>query len=443
MVKEPTPLKGKQDEKKPDPSPGDKKNPKAATGVSASEPAAWSVKPETVEGKNGSLESRAAVPVKGRTPGDKVVEKAGTEPLAAASAPTASAKTIVPEPEPPSEVPMPAQTAEAKREKADERRSTTEKPAPESVDPSPLKTPASARTGGRGEKEPGPGRAFPTEAEFMTDLPPLPTGEATDEAQEAELLQTVEEQFKDLPPMEEPAPALFWETVEVVEAEPAPKPQPDTSPPDHVIPCMRIVQITPELAPVAKVGGLADVVFGLSRELEIRANHVEIILPKYDCLRYDHIWGLCETYRDLWVPWYGGAIHCTVFFGSVHGRKCYFIEPHSADKFFNRGNIYGFNDDVMRFAFSPVRRCSFSGNPASTRRSSTAMIGRPRWFRCSYTTSINNWACGIQGVASPSIISSTRARPGRSCSMPPGFTVPSTIFTMTACVTITTAMRSI
>jgi hypothetical protein len=60
MAKEPTPLKGKQDEKKPDPSPGDKKNPKAATGVSASEPAARSVKPETVEGKNGSLESRAA-----------------------------------------------------------------------------------------------------------------------------------------------------------------------------------------------------------------------------------------------------------------------------------------------------------------------------------------------------------------------------------------------
>jgi starch synthase len=117
------------------------------------------------------------------------------------------------------------------------------------------------------------------------------------------------------------------------------------------IPSMFIVQITPELAPVAKVGGLADVVFGLSNELEIRGNHVEIILPKYDCLRYDHIWGLCETYKDLWVPWYGGAIHCTVYFGFVHGRKCFFIEPHSSDNFFNRGCIYGFNDDVLRFAF--------------------------------------------------------------------------------------------
>lgn len=117
------------------------------------------------------------------------------------------------------------------------------------------------------------------------------------------------------------------------------------------IPSMYVVHITPELAPVAKVGGLADVVFGLANEMEIRGNSVEIILPKYDCLRYDHIWGLCETYSDLWVPWYGGAIHCSVFFGFVHGRKCFFIEPHSGDNFFNRGCIYGFRDDVMRFAF--------------------------------------------------------------------------------------------
>ena len=116
-------------------------------------------------------------------------------------------------------------------------------------------------------------------------------------------------------------------------------------------PSMFIVQITPELAPVAKVGGLADVVFGLSRELEIRGNHVEVVLPKYDCLRYDQVWDLTEVFNDLWVPWFGGAVHCTVYFGFVHGRKCFFIEPHSSDNFFNRGCIYGFNDDVLRFAF--------------------------------------------------------------------------------------------
>ncbi|SRR5579875_368936 len=114
---------------------------------------------------------------------------------------------------------------------------------------------------------------------------------------------------------------------------------------------MYIVMVATECAPVAANGGLADVVFGLSRELEIRGNAVEIILPKYDVLRYDHIWGLTLAYGDLWVPWYGGAIKCAVWFGFVHGRKCYFIEPYSQDNFFNRGTLYGCPDDAIRFAF--------------------------------------------------------------------------------------------
>lgn len=114
---------------------------------------------------------------------------------------------------------------------------------------------------------------------------------------------------------------------------------------------MYIVHIASECAPVIKAGGLGDVVYGLSRELEIRGHGVEIILPKYDCMRYDHIWGLHEAYRDLWVPWYDGAINCTVYCGWVHGRQCFFIDPHSEDNFFNRGCYYGCLDDHLRFAF--------------------------------------------------------------------------------------------
>ncbi|WP_017721560.1 glycogen synthase GlgA [Kamptonema formosum] len=114
---------------------------------------------------------------------------------------------------------------------------------------------------------------------------------------------------------------------------------------------MYIVQIASECAPVIKAGGLGDVVYGLSRELGIRGHEVEIILPKYDCMRYDHIWGLHDAYRDLWVPWYDGAINCSVYCGWVHGQQCFFIEPHSEDNFFNRGCYYGCLDDHMRFAF--------------------------------------------------------------------------------------------
>lgn len=114
---------------------------------------------------------------------------------------------------------------------------------------------------------------------------------------------------------------------------------------------MYIVQIASECAPVAKVGGLGDVVFGLSRELEIRGHAVEIVLPKYDCMRYDRIYGLQITCPYLPVPWYGASIPCTVWFGFVHGRKCFFIEPHSRDRFFQRGTYYGEWDDPMRFVF--------------------------------------------------------------------------------------------
>jgi starch synthase len=133
--------------------------------------------------------------------------------------------------------------------------------------------------------------------------------------------------------------------------EPLPDEADIEAPPVHYRPELFIVHISPEMAPVAKVGGLADVVFGLTGELAIRGNHVEIILPKYDNLRYDHIYELHEVYRDLWVPWYEGTIHCTVYFGFVHGRKCFFIEPHSGDNFFSRGSVYGFPDDILRFAF--------------------------------------------------------------------------------------------
>src|SRR5215469_12044560 len=114
---------------------------------------------------------------------------------------------------------------------------------------------------------------------------------------------------------------------------------------------MFIIQVASECAPVAKVGGLGDVVFGLARELENRGNSIEIILPKYDCLRYELISDLQLTFNDLWVPWFNYTIHCSVYSGLVHGLKCIFIEPHSSQNFFQRGTFYGQGDDDQRFAF--------------------------------------------------------------------------------------------
>jgi starch synthase len=173
---------------------------------------------------------------------------------------------------------------------------------------------------------------------------------------------TTETQVQAEAPPAEPPPSIAKAREPLPPAQPEPPSPPAQEPPTHEehfhhgplhagIPSMYVVQITSELAPVAKVGGLADVVFGLTRELQMRGNSVEVILPKYDCLRYDHIWGLHVCYQDLWVPWWGGQVHCSVWYGEVHGRKCYFIEPHHQENYFNRGHFYGSDDDHLRFAF--------------------------------------------------------------------------------------------
>jgi starch synthase len=114
---------------------------------------------------------------------------------------------------------------------------------------------------------------------------------------------------------------------------------------------MHIVMMSPECAPVAKVGGLGDVVHGLSRELALRGNTVELILPMYDCLKYDRIQDLRQFATDLWVPYYDQWIHCDVHAGSVDDLECFFIKSNSQERFFDRGKFYGETDDPNRFAF--------------------------------------------------------------------------------------------
>jgi len=114
---------------------------------------------------------------------------------------------------------------------------------------------------------------------------------------------------------------------------------------------MYIIQVGAECAPVAKVGGLGDVIHGLSRALAEQGNQVEVILPKYDCLRSDLIEGLHRTCEDLQVPFYDQWLSCSVESGYVDGIHCFLIDPHSEHGFYQRGRIYGEVDDPGRFAF--------------------------------------------------------------------------------------------
>ncbi|MEE9412670.1 MAG: glycogen/starch synthase, partial [Methylococcales bacterium] len=114
---------------------------------------------------------------------------------------------------------------------------------------------------------------------------------------------------------------------------------------------MHIVHITAELTPIAKVGGLGDVVAGLSAQHQKMGQQVDIILPKYDCLLYDQIDDLTQLQADLQVPWDHGMVTCTVWKGQVHGLSCIFIDQHADVGFYHRQAVYGQVDDIQRFAF--------------------------------------------------------------------------------------------
>ncbi|KAK9696933.1 hypothetical protein RND81_08G005600 [Saponaria officinalis] len=114
---------------------------------------------------------------------------------------------------------------------------------------------------------------------------------------------------------------------------------------------LHVIHIAAEMAPVAKVGGLGDVVAGLSKALQKKGHLVEIVLPKYDCMQYDLVHDLrvldvqVESYFD------GQLFKNKIWVGTVEGLPVYFIEPHHPAKFFWRGQYYGENDDFKRFSF--------------------------------------------------------------------------------------------
>ncbi|KAF7840433.1 putative starch synthase 4, chloroplastic/amyloplastic isoform X1 [Senna tora] len=116
-------------------------------------------------------------------------------------------------------------------------------------------------------------------------------------------------------------------------------------------PGLHVVHIAAEMAPVAKVGGLGDVISGLGKALQRKGHLVEIVLPKYDCMQYDRICDLralevvIESYFD------GQLFKNKIWVGTVEGLPVYFIEPHHPDKFFWRGTFYGERDDFKRFSF--------------------------------------------------------------------------------------------
>ncbi|XP_048230219.1 starch synthase 3, chloroplastic/amyloplastic [Ricinus communis] len=109
-------------------------------------------------------------------------------------------------------------------------------------------------------------------------------------------------------------------------------------------PPMHIVHVAVEMAPIAKVGGLGDVVTSLSRAVQDLNHSVDIILPKYDCMNLTHVKDIHYQKSYSW-----GGTEIKVWFGKVEGLSVYFLEPQNG--MFWTGCIYGCRNDGERFGF--------------------------------------------------------------------------------------------
>lgn len=109
-------------------------------------------------------------------------------------------------------------------------------------------------------------------------------------------------------------------------------------------PPMYVVNICVEMAPIAKVGGMGDVVTALSRAVQDAGHNVEVILPRYDFFRDSPLLG--GTQYETEFDWAGTRIFVSTCI--VEGVRVWFIEP--ANGMFS-GAVYHGNDDASRFDF--------------------------------------------------------------------------------------------
>ena len=109
---------------------------------------------------------------------------------------------------------------------------------------------------------------------------------------------------------------------------------------------MRIAILSSEAVPFAKTGGLADVSGALPKALKQLDIDARLILPLYENIKRGFLNG--ESIDEIRVEWRGQIHHVRFLLSDAAGATTYLLE---APEFFGRPNIYGYQDDHIRFAF--------------------------------------------------------------------------------------------
>ena len=111
---------------------------------------------------------------------------------------------------------------------------------------------------------------------------------------------------------------------------------------------MKIAMVASEARPFCKTGGLADVVYSLSKELVKMGEDVSIFLPFYDSIRRQISEKALKKAASFKTHMSWRKQNVDVYQLVTEGINYYFIENQ---QYFERGHIYGDFDDGERFAF--------------------------------------------------------------------------------------------
>jgi starch synthase len=110
---------------------------------------------------------------------------------------------------------------------------------------------------------------------------------------------------------------------------------------------MKVLFVTPEAAPFAKVGGLGDVAGVLPAALTGGAFSARVILPLYGSIA--ETWhSQMKFVKYIYVPLAWRNLYCGLFELKKDGVIYYFIDN---EYYFKRAEIYGHFDDGERYAF--------------------------------------------------------------------------------------------
>lgn len=114
---------------------------------------------------------------------------------------------------------------------------------------------------------------------------------------------------------------------------------------------LHIFHVATEMAPIIKVGGMADVTQGLCFELAKKKHNVEIFLPKYKNISKKELKNFKLKNSCLITTEQNIDYKNKVFVYDKGYLKIHLIDPIHPKKYFFRDNVYEYPDDISRFLY--------------------------------------------------------------------------------------------